>query len=52
MSGLLAITFLFASAMWIFARNIISFLNSGAEDMYKLSDKLNKTKTSKWAKKL
>lgn len=52
MSGLLAIIFLVASVMWLLARGIISLLNSGSSDMYKLSDKLNKTKTSKWAKKL
>ena len=52
MSGLLAILFLIASVMWLLARGSISLLNSGSKDMYKMSDSLNKTKTSKWADKL
>jgi len=52
MGGLLAVLFLVASVMWLFARGGISLFNSGSKDMYKLSDKLNSTKTSKWADKL
>ena len=52
MGGLFAVIFLLASAMWLITRGTVSLLNSSSKDMDKLSDKINKTKTSKWAEKL